>query len=79
VPELWSWLLAAGGILGLWLAGSGKPVGWLVGLGMQALWIAFALATAQYGFVVTALAYGAVYLRNWRKARNVLTVRTLAD
>lgn len=70
--ELWSWLLAAGGITGLWLAGSGKPIGWALGLAMQFLWAAFAVATAQYGFLVTAGAYGAVYARNWRRSRREL-------
>ena len=62
---LWSYLLAAVGILGLVLAGRRKAVGWAIGLGAQALWIAYALATHQFGFIVSALAYGAVYARNW--------------
>lgn len=65
----WSWLLTAVGLVGLWAAGSRKSYGWLIGLGAQALWIAYALATEQHGFLVSAVAYGAVYLRNWRRAR----------
>ena len=66
----WSWLLAAVGLCGLYVAGSGKSWGWLIGLVAQALWIAYALATGQYGFLVTSVGYGAVYLRNflaWRR------------
>jgi hypothetical protein len=33
----WSWLLTAVGVLGLWLAGSGRKLGWAVGLGAQGL------------------------------------------
>lgn len=62
---LWSYLLAAVGILGLVLAGRRKAIGWAIGLGAQGLWIAYALATHQFGFIVSALAYGAVYARNW--------------
>lgn len=61
----WSWLLTAVGIAGLLLAGSKKKVGWALGLGAQGLWIAYALATEQHGFLFSALAYGSVYLRNW--------------
>lgn len=61
----WSWLLAAVGILGLWIAGSGHREGWMIGMGAQLLWISYALFTEQYGFIPAALCYGAVYLRNW--------------
>ena len=66
---LWSYALAAVGILGIWLAGRKSLWGWAVGLGAQALWIVFALVTEQYGFIVSAVAYGAVYGRNWWKWR----------
>lgn len=62
---LWSYTLAAVGILGIWLAGRRNLWGWAVGCGAQVLWIVYALATEQYGFIVSALAYGAVYGRNW--------------
>lgn len=66
----WSWLLTAVGVFGLYLAGRKVWWAWFIGLGAQALWIAYATATAQYGFYVSALAYGLVYLKNglaWRK------------
>lgn len=72
MPQWWSWLLTAVGVFGLWAAGSKKSWGWLVGLGAQGLWIAYAFATKQYGFLVSAFAYGTVYARNfanWRKGR----------
>lgn len=67
---LWSYLLAAVGVTGLYLAGRKVWWAWLIGLAAQVLWIAYALATVQYGFIVSALAYGWVYARNarlWRR------------
>lgn len=67
IPQWWSWLLTAVGVAGLWAAGSRKSWGWLIGLGAQGLWIAYALQSRQYGFLVSALAYGTVYGRNFRR------------
>lgn len=67
---LWSWILTAVGVFGLWLAGRKSPWGWAVGLGAQGLWLAYAVTTSQYGFIASAGAYGWVYLRNfmaWRR------------
>jgi hypothetical protein len=63
----WSWTLAAIGVTGLWLAGSGRRLGWAVGVGVQVLWVAYAVVTRQWGFIFSALAYGAVNIRNWRR------------
>lgn len=68
--EYWSWILTSIGILGLFLAGKKIWWAWLIGFGAQFLWIVFAVQTEQYGFIVSALAYGFVYLFNalsWRK------------
>jgi hypothetical protein len=69
MSPLWSYGLAAIGIAGIWLAGRDKSVGWALGLFAQFLWVAYALATGQYGFIVSAVAYGAVYGRNWVRWR----------
>lgn len=69
--QWWSWLLTAVGVFGLWLAGRHSPWGWAVGIGAQLLWFAYAVHTRQWGFIVSCLAYGWVYLRNfraWRRA-----------
>ena len=63
--QWWSWLLTAWGITGLILAGRRRAVGWAIGLSAQGAWIAYAIATHQWGFIVSALAYSVVYLRNW--------------
>ena len=67
--QWWSWVLTAIGVFGLWLAGRKSPWGWAVGLGAQGPWLAYALTTQQYGFVVSACAYGWVYLKNFRAWR----------
>lgn len=69
MSQWWSWALSAIGIAGIFLAGGHRKVGWLLGLGVQGLWIAYAVATEQWGFIASALAYGAVYARNWLRWR----------
>lgn len=65
----WSFVLGAVGVLGLYIAGRKSWVGWAINAGAQVLWLAYALVTHQYGFIFTALAYGAVYVRNLRAWR----------
>lgn len=68
--EPFSWILAAVGIFGIYLAGKKHKAGWAVGLGAQVLWIVFAIATQQWGFIASALAYGFIYGKNylaWRR------------
>ena len=63
----WSYLLTAVGIFGIYLAGRKNLYGWAVGLGAQVLWIAYAVSTEQWGFIVSAFAYGSVYAKNWSR------------
>lgn len=67
---IWSVLLAAIGILGLYLAGSKNVWGWAVSLFAQTLWVIFAITTEQYGFILSAIAYSWVYGRNFLKWRS---------
>ena len=62
---IWSVALAAIGILGLYLSGSKNKLGWAIGLFAQILWATFAVVTQQYGFILSAFAYGYVYARNY--------------
>lgn len=64
---LWSWILMVWGVTGLYLAGNGKRAGWAVNITAQLAWVAYALATKQYGFLISAGAYSWVYIRNYRK------------
>lgn len=66
----WSWLLAAIGVTGLYLTTRRNRWGYAIGVSVQALWIAYAVATSQYGFIISALVYGSVNLigfHAWRK------------
>lgn len=62
---IWSFVLSFIGIAGILLAGSKYKVGWLIGFFVQPLWIVFAVTTEQYGFILNAVIYAAVYARNW--------------
>lgn len=67
---MWSWILAAIGVTGIYFVGKKTIWGWLVLLVNECIWVAYALATKQYGFIVMATAYSAVYVKSflqWRK------------
>lgn len=69
---MWSWILTAVGVVGLYCAGKKYAFGWLIGLFAQVLWVSYALATDQFGFLVSAFAYGFMYTKNfllWRKQK----------
>lgn len=63
--ELWSWILAIIGISGIYFVGRKTIWGWLILLVNECIWIAYALDTKQYGFIVSALAYAAVYIKSY--------------
>ena len=56
----WSVVLAVVGVFGLYLTTRKMAAGYAVGVGVQVLWITYAVVTAQYGFIFSALAFGAV-------------------
>lgn len=65
----WSIALSVIGIIGLHIAGMKSQWGWFIGLFAQMLWIIFAITTNQYGFILSACAYGLVNWNNLRKWR----------
>lgn len=56
----WSVVLAVIGVFGLFLTTRKMAAGFAVGVGVQVLWIIYAVTTAQYGFIFSALAFGFV-------------------
>jgi hypothetical protein len=67
---MWSWLLAAVGISGIYLVGNKSIIGWAVLLLNECLWTIYGISTRQYGFIFMAMTYAAVYIRsaiNWKK------------
>ncbi|UOK18332.1 PnuC-like nicotinamide riboside transporter [Arthrobacter phage BruhMoment] len=64
---IWSVALAVVGLVGMHIAGNKSHWGWFIGLMAQLLWIIFATVTGQYGFYLSAVGYGLMYGKNWRK------------
>lgn len=67
---IWSFILAGIGIFGIYLAGKKNKIGWAVGFFAQVLWVIYGLVTKQYGFIISACAYGFIYGKNyleWRR------------
>jgi nicotinamide riboside transporter PnuC len=62
---LWSYVLAGLGILSIYLTGKKLKSGWVVGLINSALWITYGLTSEQYGFVISALVFIGVQLKNY--------------
>lgn len=62
---LWSFLLAAVGIAGVYLAGKQNYWGWGLGVVAQALWAMYAVITGQWGFLFSCAAYAYVYGKNF--------------
>ena len=64
---LWSFILTAVGIVGLWLTGRKSRWGFAVGLAAQVLWFLYAILTQQWGFIASCCLFGFLYARNfWR-------------
>lgn len=64
------YLLVAVGLLGFVLAGQKKWYAWYVNIACQFLWLAYAIISQQYGFILGAIVYTIVFTRNavkWTK------------
>jgi hypothetical protein len=61
----WSYLLAIIGVAGIFFVGRKDKWGWWVLLFNEVLWIAYAVITQQYGFILSAIAYAIVYIRSY--------------
>ena len=66
---MWSWVLAFIGVTGIYFVGRKTIWGWLVLCVNECLWIFYALATKQYGFIFMATAYALVYIKSYRQWR----------
>lgn len=67
---IWSWVLSLWGMAGLFIAGRGSKIsgwGWAINLSGQVLWIAYALSTQQYGFLLSAIGYGTIFYLNFTR------------
>jgi hypothetical protein len=67
----WSVALALLGLTGSYLVGRWSAWGWVVCIVGEVVWVAYSMATRQWPFGVTAVAFGLLYARNlraWRTA-----------
>lgn len=68
--QLWPWVLTGLQVCGLWAAGRGQRLGWLLGGTVQFPWIAYALLTNQIGFIPGCLVSASVQLYSYATANS---------
>lgn len=61
----WPWGLSAVTLLGVWITGLKRREGWLVGLGAEGLWALWSVLYREWGSLVSAGVFAAIYARNW--------------
>jgi hypothetical protein len=67
-PGYWAWALTGLQVVALRAAATGKHWGWLLGASVQLPWIAYAMVTAQFGFIPGCLVSGLVQTHGyWRR------------
>jgi hypothetical protein len=65
---IWSFLLAAGSIFGIWLVSKNEKQGWRFSLFMEIPWSIWAIWLQQWGFLLLCVCYAGVYFLNMRKS-----------
>ena len=73
--QWWSWILTIVGVTGLYFVGRHSLWGWIIGIGVQFLWLIYSITTKQWGFVASAFAYGFINIKNyicWRSERKLI-------
>lgn len=66
-PLYWAWILTGLQVIALWAAGRRRWWAWLLGGGVQPVWIVYAILTGQLGFVLGCVVSAVVQLRNYLK------------
>lgn len=65
-----SWIVTIVGLAGFWLAGNKVWWAWYINIANQLLWVAFALVSGYYAFLLGTAFYLAVFIKNayqWTK------------
>lgn len=62
---MWSYVLAAIGVTGIYFVGRKSIWAWFLLLFNECLWMVYAITTEQYGFIFAAIAYAIVYIRSY--------------
>jgi hypothetical protein len=63
--EFWSFALAGLGLVQLWLAGSKLRFNSVIGGFTSVVWFAYGVVFEQWGFLVSALVFFVVHVRNY--------------
>lgn len=71
-----SWVLALSGTAAIYFVGRKQIWGWIWLTFNEGLWIFYALATKQYGFIFAAIAYSLVYIKSYRHWRDLENQKT---
>jgi hypothetical protein len=71
MAQVWSAVLATTFLASLVLLGRHNPWGWVLGIADELLWIAYAITTRQWAFIISATVYLTVCGRNLRAWRGV--------
>ena len=58
-------MLAGGGLVQLWLSGSKRRVGFVVGMVTSLGWFIYGLQSRQFGFLISAVVFFVVHVRNF--------------
>jgi uncharacterized membrane protein len=72
MSHIMPYILSVIGMTALILIGRRRWYGWAIAFGNECLWVGFAIATRQYGFIVGAIFYGTINLHNamlWRNGK----------
>lgn len=64
MDQWWSFVLTGIGLAGFFLAGSKVWWAWYVNIANQFLWLAYAIVTDQWGFIIGTAFYLYVFIRN---------------
>ena len=65
IQMMWSYVLAAIGVTGIYFVGRKSIWAWFLLLFNECLWMVYAITTEQYGFIFAAIAYAIVYIRSY--------------
>jgi hypothetical protein len=64
------YILSLIGVTALFFIGRKRWWGWVIAWGNECLWVAFAVTTQQYGFILGAAVYGTINMANaivWKR------------
>ena len=62
---LWSFVLAGGGLIQLWMSGSKFRFGFVVGMLTSVGWFIYGVQSEQWGFLFSAVIFFVVHVRNY--------------